>query len=112
MPRRWRFWRVESDHCQRAVKDGEAYDFRPGDVRSVQFPFGREEAGAGGINDAGLLPLARKHVSGLIRVRVDVRGNRHTGGKFAQHRDAAGLFVFVEDQKLNARIRAGLPFLV
>jgi hypothetical protein len=43
---------------------------------------------------------------------MNVRWHGHTRVKLPQNRDAARRFVFVQDQQLDTRIRAGLPGLV
>jgi hypothetical protein len=43
---------------------------------------------------------------------MNVRRDGHAGVKFAEHRDAAGLFVFMEREQLDPRIRSGLPRFV
>jgi len=94
------------------IKNREADDFGFGDVRAVSDAAGSEEKCAVGVSDSRFFPLAGKDVHELVGLGVDVGGDGHSREEFSQHRDAAGLFVFVERHEFNAGIRTGLPLFV
>jgi len=71
-----------------------------------------EEEGAMGVRDARLFPFAGEHVGPFIGVRMRVGRNCAAGFELAQHHDASGGFILVQQHQLNAGIRSGLPHFV
>jgi hypothetical protein len=71
--------------------------------------FGGEEIGAGRIGFSGLFPLAGEDVNGFVGVGVHVGRDGDSGVEFAEHDDATGDVVLLQDEEFDACVRAGLP---
>jgi hypothetical protein len=99
-------------HGQRAVKRGQADDFRAGDVRAVFHAFGRIKQGTGGVSDAGLVLLTGKNISPFIGERMRMCRDGKARLELAQYYDSTGVGMLVQDHQLNTFVRTGLPDFV
>ena len=84
-------------HGERAIEDGQANNLRSGDMRAVGFALWGIKHRAGTIGLPTFLPFAFQNVGSLIRIRMDVGGDDCSFFKLAQHCDAAGGVIFVQD---------------
>ena len=81
-------------------------------MRTVSFAAQGVEVRARVIDDSGFFPFAGEDVDVFVGERMNVRGNSRACVKLSKDGQAASRFVLVQNEQLDASVRAGLPLFV